>query len=105
MNTNSEQLHTYKALFSVRRVQTISSFYIKYLEYVQEDDLVCDGAMTDPKRDRSLSPHEQNDPDHYLHIVEEQKDGIIACDDITMGTAAVGYLTESVRGVGSSQAQ
>ena len=30
--------------------------FLKYLEYVQENDLVCDGAMTDPKGDRSLPP-------------------------------------------------
>jgi 4-hydroxybutyryl-CoA dehydratase/vinylacetyl-CoA-Delta-isomerase len=51
--------------------------FLKYLEYVQENDLVCDGAMTDPKGDRSLSPHEQKDPDQYLHVVEERKDGIV----------------------------
>jgi 4-hydroxybutyryl-CoA dehydratase/vinylacetyl-CoA-Delta-isomerase len=30
--------------------------FLKYLEYVQENDLTCDGAMTDPKGDRSLRP-------------------------------------------------
>jgi len=29
--------------------------------------------MTDPKEDRSLPPHKQPDPDHYLHVVEEKK--------------------------------
>jgi 4-hydroxybutyryl-CoA dehydratase/vinylacetyl-CoA-Delta-isomerase len=33
------------------------------LEYVQENDLVCTGAMTDPKDDRSPAPSKQ--PDHY----------------------------------------
>ena len=28
----------------------------KFLEYVQENDLTVDGAMTDPKGDRGLSP-------------------------------------------------
>jgi len=51
--------------------------FLKYLEYVQNEDLVCDGAMTDPKGDRSLSPHEQPDPDMYLHVVEERSDGIV----------------------------
>ncbi|HOW57905.1 MAG TPA: 4-hydroxyphenylacetate 3-hydroxylase N-terminal domain-containing protein, partial [Smithellaceae bacterium] len=51
--------------------------FVKYLEYVQNNDLVCDGAMTDPKGDRSLAPHQQSDPDMYLHIVEERKDGIV----------------------------
>ena len=48
-----------------------------YLEYVQERDLVCDGAMTDPKGDRGLPPHKQPDPDHYLRVVEKREDGIV----------------------------
>jgi len=51
--------------------------FLKYLEFVQENDLTCDGAMTDPKGDRSLPPHKQPDPDLYLHLVEENSDGII----------------------------
>lgn len=51
--------------------------FLKYLEYVQEEDLVCDGAMTDPKGDRSLAPSKQPDPDAYLHVVEERSDGIV----------------------------
>jgi len=50
---------------------------LKYLEYVQENDLTCDGAMTDPKGDRSLPPHRQPDPDQYVHVVEERKEGIV----------------------------
>ena len=48
-----------------------------YLARVQERDLVCDGAMTDPKGDRSLPPHQQPDPDCYLHVVETRPDGIV----------------------------
>jgi len=48
----------------------------QYLRYVQENDLVCDGAMTDPKGDRSLRPSQQKDPDLYLHISGENSDGI-----------------------------
>jgi len=51
--------------------------FLKYLEYVQNNDLTCDGAMTDPKGDRGLPPHEQSDADQYLHVVEEKKDGIV----------------------------
>ncbi len=51
--------------------------FLKYLGYVQENDLTCDGAMTDPKGDRSLPPHRQPDPDAFLHVVEEKKDGIV----------------------------
>ncbi len=51
--------------------------FVEYLKYVQDNDLTVDGAMTDPKGDRSLSPSQQADPDMYLHIVEEREDGII----------------------------
>jgi 4-hydroxybutyryl-CoA dehydratase/vinylacetyl-CoA-Delta-isomerase len=51
--------------------------FLKYLEYVQEHDLTCDGAMTDPKGDRGLAPHEQKDPDMFLRVVERRDDGIV----------------------------
>ena len=51
--------------------------FLAYLRYVQDEDLVCDGAMTDAKGDRSLHPAEQADPDQYLHVVEEKTDGIV----------------------------
>jgi len=49
----------------------------KFLAYVQNEDLVVDGAMTDPKGDRSLSPSQQDDPDMFLRMIEKRKDGII----------------------------
>jgi 4-hydroxybutyryl-CoA dehydratase/vinylacetyl-CoA-Delta-isomerase len=51
--------------------------FIKYLKYVQENDLTVDGAMTDPKGDRSLPPSKQSDPDLYLRVVERREDGIV----------------------------
>ena len=49
----------------------------KFLEHVQETDYTIDGAMTDPKGDRSLPPHAQADPDLFLHVVERRPDGIV----------------------------
>lgn len=49
----------------------------KYWIEVQNNDLMVDGAMTDTKGDRSKRPTSQTDPDSYLHIVEENDDGII----------------------------
>ncbi|MCR5182153.1 MAG: 4-hydroxyphenylacetate 3-hydroxylase family protein [Clostridia bacterium] len=49
----------------------------KFLIMVQDEDLTVDGAMTDPKGDRSKAPHEQADPDLFLHIVERRPDGIV----------------------------
>jgi len=48
-----------------------------FLTYVQNEDLVVDGAMTDAKGDRSLPPSKQEDPDMFLRIVEKLEDGII----------------------------
>jgi 4-hydroxybutyryl-CoA dehydratase/vinylacetyl-CoA-Delta-isomerase len=48
-----------------------------FLQYVQQNDLMSAGAMSDPKGDRSLRPHEQDDPDVYLRVVERQSDGIV----------------------------
>ncbi|AND84025.1 4-hydroxybutyryl-CoA dehydratase [Clostridium tyrobutyricum] len=49
----------------------------KFLAYVQDNDLTVDGAMTDPKGDRGLSPSKQADPDLYLRVVERRPDGIV----------------------------
>ncbi|MFC2033493.1 4-hydroxyphenylacetate 3-hydroxylase family protein [Chloroflexota bacterium] len=51
--------------------------FLKFLQYVQDEDLVSCGAMTDNKGDRSLRPTEQADPDQYVHVVEEKSDGIV----------------------------
>ena len=49
----------------------------KFLEFVQEHDLIVDGAMTDPKGNRSLPPHGQADPDLFVRIKERKPDGIV----------------------------
>jgi 4-hydroxybutyryl-CoA dehydratase/vinylacetyl-CoA-Delta-isomerase len=47
-----------------------------YLSHVQEENLVVDGAMTDPKGNRKLSPAQQADPDLHVRIVKENDDGV-----------------------------
>ncbi len=49
----------------------------KYWIEVQNQDLMVDGAMTDTKGDRSKRPNKQTDLDAFLHIVDENDDGII----------------------------
>lgn len=49
----------------------------EFLKVVQRDDLTCNAGVTDVKGDRSLSPHEQEDKDMYLHVVERRDDGIV----------------------------
>jgi len=49
----------------------------KFMTYLQDYNLVTIGAMTDVKGDRSKKANEQSDPDLFLHVVEERKDGIV----------------------------
>jgi 4-hydroxybutyryl-CoA dehydratase/vinylacetyl-CoA-Delta-isomerase len=49
----------------------------KWLTYIQDENLMVVGAMTDPKGDRSKSPAEQPDPDQYVHVVDRRPDGIV----------------------------
>jgi len=49
----------------------------KWLEYVQENDLMIAGSMTDVKGDRSKKPSEQADQDLFTRIVEKREDGIV----------------------------
>ncbi len=63
--------------------------FTEYLKYVQDNDLTVDGAMTDPKGDRSLAPSQQEDPDLYLRIKEVRPDGIVVCGAKAHQTGAV----------------
>ncbi len=47
-----------------------------FLRHVQEKDLMSAGAMTDPRGDRSLRPHQQKNPNIYLRIHERNDQGI-----------------------------
>jgi 4-hydroxybutyryl-CoA dehydratase/vinylacetyl-CoA-Delta-isomerase len=49
----------------------------KWLTYIQDENLMVVGAMTDPKGDRSKSPADQPDPDQYVHVVEQRDDGVV----------------------------
>lgn len=48
-----------------------------YLAWVQDENIVVEGAMTDVKGDRSLRPGEQPDPDVFVHIVDRTPEGIV----------------------------
>ncbi len=52
-------------------------WFRRFLLDIQEKDFVVEGAMTDPKGDRSLRPSKQADPDLFLRIVSREKDGIV----------------------------
>jgi len=63
--------------------------FIEFLRHVQKNDLVCCGAMTDPKGNRNLAPSQQADPDLYLRIVEKRADGIVVKGSKVHQTGAV----------------
>ena len=54
------------------RAPTTARASLAYLQRVQDEDLTLGIAMTDAKGDRSLRPHEQAEPDAYVHIVERR---------------------------------
>jgi 4-hydroxybutyryl-CoA dehydratase/vinylacetyl-CoA-Delta-isomerase len=60
-----------------------------FLQKMQEEDWTVDGAMTDPKGDRSLSPSKQADPDLFLHVVQKRADGIVVSGAKAHQTGAI----------------
>ena len=61
----------------------------RFLLKMQEEDWTVDGAMTDPKGDRGLSPSKQVDPDLFVHIVEKRDDGIVVSGAKAHQTGAI----------------
>lgn len=51
--------------------------FVEFLKYVQENDLMSAGSMTDPKGDRGLRPSQQADPDMYVRVVKKTGEGIV----------------------------
>ena len=51
--------------------------FAAYLEHVQSGDLALGIAMTDAKGDRSRRPHQQANPDTYVHVVERNAKGVV----------------------------
>lgn len=49
--------------------------FVTWLAGVQRRDEVINGAMTDPKGDRSLRPGQQ--PEQYLRVVERRAEGVV----------------------------
>ncbi len=49
----------------------------RFLGKMQEEDWTVDGAMTDPKGNRSLPPGKQADPDLYTRVAKRTKEGIV----------------------------
>ncbi len=56
-----------------------TAYHQRFLEFVtmiQQRGLVVGGAMTDVKGDRSKAPHQQEDPDLFVHVSRRTDDGV-----------------------------
>lgn len=51
--------------------------FLAYLDYFQANDICANCAQTDVKGDRVKRPHQQDDPDLYLRVVDRRTDGIV----------------------------
>ena len=51
--------------------------FLEYLKWYQAGDLDGCCAQTDSKGDRLKRPSDQDNPDAYVHVVEERPDGIV----------------------------
>jgi 4-hydroxybutyryl-CoA dehydratase/vinylacetyl-CoA-Delta-isomerase len=54
-----------------------SDRFTEFLKYMQLNDFTGNASVTDVKGDRRLSPHEQEDQDMYLRLVDQTQEGII----------------------------
>jgi 4-hydroxybutyryl-CoA dehydratase/vinylacetyl-CoA-Delta-isomerase len=75
-------MDAFNALFSVTYEideQYGSTYHDRFKVFVtdmQRSGYVIGGAMTDVKGDRSKAPHQQSDPDLYVHITKRTAEGV-----------------------------
>jgi 4-hydroxybutyryl-CoA dehydratase/vinylacetyl-CoA-Delta-isomerase len=50
--------------------------FLDFVTMIQQKGLVVGGAMTDVKGDRSKAPHQQADPDMFVHVSRRTEDGV-----------------------------
>ncbi|MDH5500633.1 MAG: 4-hydroxybutyryl-CoA dehydratase [Gammaproteobacteria bacterium] len=56
-----------------------TAYHSRFLEFatmIQQRGYVIGGAMTDVKGDRSKAPHQQDDPDLYVHVSKRTEEGL-----------------------------
>jgi aromatic ring hydroxylase len=69
--------------------------FLDYLYFYQKNDLDACCAQTDSKGDRLKRPSQQSNPDAYVHVVEEQREGIII-SGIKMSITHAAYADEII---------
>lgn len=61
---------------------------LEYTRHARDQDLTVAIAMTDAKGDRSRRPHQQANPNSYVHVVERRTDGIVISGTKAIVTSA-----------------
>jgi 4-hydroxybutyryl-CoA dehydratase/vinylacetyl-CoA-Delta-isomerase len=75
-------MDAFNALYSVTYEmdeQCNTSYHARFIEFLtamHRQNLVIGGAMTDVKGDRGKAPHEQADPDMFVHISRRTDEGV-----------------------------
>ncbi|HDP25110.1 MAG TPA: aromatic ring hydroxylase [Deltaproteobacteria bacterium] len=69
--------------------------FLRYLSYYQSRDIDGCCAQTDSKGDRMKRPSEQPNPDSYVHLVEQTKEGIVV-SGMKMSITQAAYADELI---------
>ncbi len=75
-------MDAFNALFSVsyeideKHSTEYHQRFRSFITMAQNHGYVIGGAMTDVKGDRSKAPHQQSDPDMYVHVTRRTPDGV-----------------------------
>ena len=82
---------TYMTTFDIdaRHGTAYHQRFQEYLRFIQEENLMVVGGMTDPKGNRSLDPSKQADPDLFTRVVARRDDGIVLSGAKAHQTGAV----------------
>ena len=68
----------FSTTFEIDR-QSGTPYHRRFRDFIadmQRQNYVIGGAMTDVKGDRSLAPHQQADPDLFVHVTRRTADGV-----------------------------
>ena len=101
-------LYQATALIDAEEGTTYGERFLAYLHGAQARDLAIGIAMTDAKGDRSRRPHEQANPDSYVHIVERNAKGIVISGTKAIVTGAPymhEFLVMPCRNMGQADAE
>ena len=80
--------HACGRIDDARGTRAHTARFVEYLHRVQDQDLTLGIAMTDAKGDRSRRPHQQANPDAYVHVVERNAKGIVISGTKAIVTSA-----------------